>query len=734
MNKRNFILSNIFVFIILIIGSVSAQEVPRGKKLYNLIIKGGLVTGGYAPRVTWLPNGSGYIVSERDSVTKRKFFMRVDPVTGEKSRFFNVDRVKAAYKELTGKSKKHLPFMSFKFSPDGKKISFGALSKGLIIYDLDSNKMKQFKPVKFDGPRPKLSPDWTKLAYVKGYDLYCLDLDSGKETRLTEGGREELMNGRPDWVYPEELDQNETFWWSPDNNKIAFMRFDERPVTQYPLVHELTPRGELELERYPKAGDANPVVTLHIVDIRTGKIIDVDTGPDKDVYIVRGKWLPDGRGFTFQRLNRRQNVLELLNTDPQTGKTKLILRDEEKCFINLSFDLRFLRDNKHFLWTSERTGWRQIYLYSMDGTLIRQLTTVNLPVASILDVDEKNGWVYFAGYVNNGLERHLFRVGLSGKGFKRLTSKKGNHWINLAPGGKYFFDSYSSFSTPPRTTLCSGDGTVLRIVSKANAEKLDKLKLQPVEFLTFKAQDHKTDLNGILFKPADFDPNKKYPLLVYVYGGPHFKIIRNRFYNNSYFQAVAQLGYIVFQMDNRGTPGRGKAFETATYLKLGQVDLADQVAGVKYLEQRPYIDSTRVGITGGSYGGYMTCMALLKAPDVYKVGVARSSVTDWRNYDTIYTERYMQRPQDNPDGYDKGSALNYAKNLRGKLLLVHGTVDNNVHPANTIQLVEKLIEADKEFDLMLYPEQRHGIGGAGGKHLRKLSMEYFEKYLRPETE
>ena len=704
---------------------------PRGKALYDLLVRGGLVRGGYAPRVTWLPDGRNYLLVEPGAKGEPDRLVKVDPRTEKKTPLIDPARLEAAWKEAA-EGKAPLPSLrGVTFHPDGKKLRFGAWRKGAVVYEPASGRLRRFPGIPYSGPSPKLSPSWDRVLYAKGYDLYMTELATGKETPLTEGGSEAVRNGRPDWVYPEELDQYEAFWWSPDERRVAFLRFDERPVGRYPLVHALTPRARLEEIRYPKAGDPNPVVTLHIVDLETGAVTDVNPGPDPQGYTVRVQWVPDGSALFFQRLNRLQNVLELRAADPRTGASRLVLREEEPCFINLHSDLRFLDGGRRFLWSSERTGWRHLYLYDLGGKLVRRLTKEDLPVAAIQAVDENKGVVYFTGYRNLGMETHLFRVGLDGKGYKDLTPEKGSHRVNLAPGVRWFFDTWSSLHEPPRAVLKDGSGKIVRKVSKADTSKLEALRLTPVELVTFKAVDGKTDLTGLVYKPADLDPHRKYPLLVYVYGGPHVKVIRNTFQEASRYQAMAQLGYIVFRMDNRGTPHRGKAFETATYLKLGQVDLADQAAGVKYLAKRPYVDGTRVGITGGSYGGYMTCMALLAAPGVFHAGVAVSSVTDWRNYDTIYTERYMRRPADNPEGYEKGSALTFAKNLEGRLLLVHGTVDNNVHPGNTFQLVQKLLDAGKDYDLLLYPEQRHGIGGPGGRHLRRRTRAFFEEHLKP---
>jgi dipeptidyl-peptidase-4 len=551
----------------------------------------------------------------------------------------------------------------------------------------------------------------------------------GNETALTTDGHEDLRNGFPDWVYPEELGQYQAFWWSPDSKKIAFMQFDESPVAKYPIVHDIAPMPRYELQGYPVPGANNPIVRLFIADVASKKLLRLDTGDDLDVYLYRGQWTRDGKEFTYHRLNRLQNRVELFAADPATGKTRLFLEDEDPCYIDEQTDLIFLGDNQRFLWTSERSGWREIYLYDLAGKLIRQVTNARLPVQSILGVDEPGGWIYFTGAVNNGTESHLFRVRLDGTGFARMTKEPGMHAISFAPGFAYYTDSFSNYDSPMKAVLRQADGQEVKVIGQGvpSQEFLDLKLFKPDHFL-FKSSDGKYDLDGVLYFPAHFDPKEKYPLILSVYGGPGSKGVMNRYNMTDGNQALAQLGFLVATCDYRGVSGRGKNFQNLHYLKLGQVELEDHVAFVKALSRRPYVDASRVGIYGGSYGGYFTCICLLKAPEVFHVGVAASSVTDWKNYDSIYTERYMRRPQDNPDGYEKGSCLTYAKNLKGHLYLLHGTVDNNVHPANTIELVQALLKENKRFELMMYPENQHGITYP---HAGETRVEYFIEHLKP---
>jgi len=712
----------------------AARPVPGkqrivGRALYDKLRKDGrtLVKLDGLASLNWTPDGKGYFVFEDGT------FKRIDLATGEKSSLFDDAKLLAAVNAVTGRQEGKLFFSRFEFLEDGKKIQFSGFNK-VFIYDPATGKLFSYEPertvagVRGRGYGDVLSPDLRYRAFNRSYNLYIKDMD-GNETALTADGTEDLRDGFPDWVYPEELNQYQAFWWSPDSKKIAFMQFDESPVAKYPIVHDVAPMPRTEFQGYPVPGANNPIVRLFIVDVATKKIVRLETGDDLDVYLYRGQWTNDGREFTYHRLNRLQNRVEVFAADPATGKTRLVLKDEDPCYIDEQTDLDFLKDNQRFLWTSERSGWREIYLYGLDGKLLKQLTSARLPVQSILGIDEAGGWVYFTGAENNGTESHLYKVKLDGTGFTKMTKEPGMHMVSLAPGFSYYTDTFSNFDQPMKSTLRQADGKAVKVIGQAVAGKeFQALKLIKPEHFLFKSADGKYDLDGLVYFPAHFNPKEKYPVLLSVYGGPGSKGVSNTYKMTDGSQALAQLGFLVAVCDYRGVSGRGKNFQNLHYLKLGQVELEDHIAFVKALGQRPYADTGRVGITGHSYGGYFTCLCLLKAPDVFHVGVAGAPVTDWRNYDSIYTERYMRRPQDNPEGYEKGSCLTYAKNLKGKLFIHHGAVDDNVHPTNTIQLVQALLKENKTFDLMIYPEQQHGIGF---QRYPESRVEYFIEHLKP---
>lgn len=723
---------------------------PRGKALYEALTGASLIQMQGSGMVRWLPNEAAYWTTEGGGKTETPQWYKVNPETKAKTLLFEEAERQALmtqYNQLTKNNTSSLPFNEFKFVQGGASIHF-KVEKRNFLFSRADRKLRELKHPEVkqqpfsDGlmrnmPASQLwngeyAPDFNWFAYVVDYDLYVADTRTGKVYRLTHDGSENRFNGRPNWVYPEEFNQLTAYWWSPDSKRLAFYQSDESAVHKYPLVRDDKPEAALELQSYPKAGEPNPVVRLMIAEIPTGKKVTVQTNSSPDHYIVRPMWTKDSKELWYQRINRQQNVFELSAAQPQTGMVRSVLVEKENEFVNLQDDTYFFADGQHFLWSSERDGYRQLYRYTMQGRLVNTLTNGTDPVQNVIRVDEKNNWVYYMRNANLGMETEFCRVRLDGTGFQKLTSVAGSHTINMDATATYYTDSYSSFTTPNTTNLHKADASLISALATANTQKLDDLKLIAPELVKFKAADGSTELPGILYRPAGFDPNKKYPLLISVYGGPHSRAIRNAYNMGNNLQALAQLGYIVWNADNRGLVGRGKSFETATYRKLGQVDLADQTTAVKQLcAQFKEIDCSRVGIFGHSYGGYMTAMALLKEPNVYHVGVSGAPVTDWRNYDTIYTERYMFTPQENKEGYDLGSAMPYAKNLKGKLLLVHGTIDNNVHPGNTMQLIEALVKEGKKFDLKMYPLNRHGIGGAFGKHYTQSRLDYFEQYLQP---
>ena len=729
--------------------SPAAWGQPRGGALKQLLSNAQVVQGRF--QIRWLADG-GILQVERQAGGVQLF--RVDPVTEAKTPVLSdsvAHALIAQYNTLSGQTVDALPFQSLQWVRDGHALAFKGKDGGEYLFDLTTNTLRKvLRPppgvpedadalmrnlAKSQLVNGSFSPDYSQIAYVRGYDLYVMNTTTGAETRLTTGGSDSLMFGRPDWVYPEELSQTEAFWWSPDGRKLAYLQFDERPVNPFPIVHD-GPQKRVEMQRYPLAGAPNPIVKLFVLDLDTHRTVQVDTRSSSDVYVIRPNWTPDGTELLFQRMNRHQDTLQLLAANPSTGAVRTVLTETDADFINLRDDgtgffgatpppVRFLKDGKRFFWPSERSGWTQWYLYDLTGKQLRQITSGARVYGRIEGVDEDAGVMYVSAYTSDGQEEQLFRAKLDGSGVTQLTENGGVHSINMDPTAHTYLDVFSSPTHTPTAELWTTDGKRLRQMGSVTYN-LPTGAVSPPEEVVVTAADGATKLYGHLYKPAGFDPARKYPLIVHVYGGPTVQLVQRENDLVDSYQMEAQDGYMVWVMDNRGTPNRGRTFERATYLKLGQADLDDQAAGVRQLvKTHPYIDATRVGITGGSYGGYMTAMALLRYPDVFQVGVAESAVTDWRFYDSIYTERYMHLPRENRGGYDRGSTLTYADRLNGHLLIMHGAIDNNVHLDNYTKLVDALHKDGKSIETRIYPDARHGVPGAD------VAQEFLARYLKP---
>jgi dipeptidyl-peptidase 4 len=610
------------------------------------------------------------------------------------------------------------------WSPAGDSLLFIG-SRNLVLLDLSTMKPRPLVLATAEFPGdvsdPKFSPDGRWVSFVRGSNVWIANTISGETRPLTTGGSEEVLKGQLDWVYPEELETPSAYWWSPDSSKIAYYEMDERPVPRYPLVDMSSPAGETEFEGFPLAGGANPIVRVGVVSVDGGETKWMDTGTNTDVYLARVEWLRDSRRVAIERLNRAQNKLDLLFCDAGTGASETILTETDKYWINVADDLYFFADNKRFLWSSERTGYRHYYLYDLSGKQIEQLTSGDWQIsgnggfgpgaASHPAVDETNGFVYFLSNKDDVRETHLYRVSLGDRSVTRVTRDAGMHDVIVAPDASAFVDTRSTTMTPPRQDLVRMNGSRIAVINENNVPELAEFHLSPVEFVSVAADDG-SKLFAEMIKPPNFDASRKYPVLVYVYGGPRDQEVRNEWGGGDFLwhQMMAQKGYIIFKLDNRGSYGRGHTFESPIYHQFGKVELEDQLAGVKYLKSLAYVDASRIGIWGWSYGGTMTLVSMFNAPEVFKAGVSVSPVSDWRLYDTIYTERYMGRPQDNSAGYESSSPVNQAAQLKGKLMLVHATGDDNVHFSNTSEVLNQMILSGKYPDrLMIFPGRGHGI-------------------------
>ncbi len=604
---------------------------------------------------------------------------------------------------------------SVRFTLEGKRKSLDLATKAITDFDgkepeasNDNRRVgRRASPVGRAQQRTiENSPDGKWKAVYRDFNVHLESVDrDGEKLQITKEGNERLRFGTGCWVYGEELNQSDAMWWSPDSTKLAYYEIDERDMLDYHLTVDNTALyTKLQSVRYPKAGDPNPKVAIWIYDLATkqSQRIKIDGEPTQYLYGVR--YTPEGNELLIHRTNRRQDVLDLLAVDTTQMKVRTVLTERQATWQENSPPIRFLDDKKRFLWETESNGWKHYQLRHLDGSLLGTIAPEgNFPCGSIIKVDEAAGWVYFTAYGDvNPYNAQLYRAPLDGsKKAIRLTSSPLNHTsFDIAPNHKHVVTTREQTDVPPETVVYDEQGKEVAVLAKGNRDGAEKAKLSPPEVFSFLADDGKTTIFGTLHKPSNFSPNKKYPLLIDVYGGPSSVGLSTRY---AAANPICELGFLVAKIGNRGTVGRGKEFESATYLKLGGPDLDDQAAGVKYLSQRPYVDGSRVGIYGHSYGGYMSALALLRYPDVFHVAVAGAPVTDFRNYDTIYTERYMRLPSENFAGYEAGSCMKYADKLKGKLLLVHGLIDDNVHPSNTWQLSKALNDADKRFQMMIYP-------------------------------
>ncbi len=610
------------------------------------------------------------------------------------------------------------------WAPDSHALLFIG-SQNLVLLDLNTMKSKSLisGAARDTGEisDPKFSPDGKWVSFVRDSNLWLTSVATGDTKALTTGGSEDVLKGQLDWVYPEELDLTTAYWWSPDSSKIAYFQMDERPVTRYPIMDMSSPVGAMEYTRYPQAGEANPIVHVGVVSTSGGETQWMDTGANTDVYLARVAWLRDSRRVAIERLNRAQNQLDLLFCDVATGASQTILTDSDKYWINIADDLYFFSDNKRFLWSSERTGFRHYYLYDLAGKEIDQLTSGNWGVTgnggfgpgadSHPAVDEAHGLIYFLSNKDELRGTQLYRLSLKDKSITRITQQDGTHDVTIAPDVSGFVDEYSNVITPPRQDLYRMGGQKAAVIDENKVVELADYHLSPVEFVDLSADDG-AKLCASIIKPPDFDASRKYPVLINVYGGPQVQNVRDEWDGVDFlwFEMMAEKGYVIFSLDNRGSYARGHAFETPIYHQLGKVELEDQLTGVKYLKSLPYVDGSRIGIWGWSYGGTMTLNAMFNAPGVFKAGVSIAPVSDWHLYDTIYTERYMGRPQDNESGYRDSSPVNQAAALKNSLMIAHATGDDNVHFANTSEVLNELILAGKyPAKLMIFPGRGHGM-------------------------
>lgn len=609
------------------------------------------------------------------------------------------------------------------------------------VYDIKSGKLQKLHDDKISNCT--FSPDGFKVGYVYQNNLFYVDLQSFKTTQVTEDGKANfIINGSADWVYEEEFSFTKGFFWSPDSRKIVFYRFDESNVREYNLQlwDSLYPTDYRY--KYPKAGEDNSIVTVHCYFLDSGKTIALSTGKENDVYIPRVQWTNHPDIVSIQKLNRLQNHFQLLHANIASGDVKVVYSEQNNTYVEINDYLTYLADGKHFILTSEKDGFRHLYKFEMNGKPAGQLTRGNWEVDQFLGVNGKEGMLYYTSTEISPLERHLFSTDLFGKKKRKLTEKKGVHGITFSKGFKYFIDAFSTLNSPHQFTLhqtSNGKPEKVLVSNEALIKKLEEYRISPATYFSFETHNtsnqknlpEKISLDGYMIKPQNMDPSKKYPVLLFVYGGPGHQSVTDSWKGPNYlwFQMLAQEGYVVVSIDNRGTGGRGADFKKLTQNNLGKYETEDVIRTAAYLGELPYIDESRIGIFGWSFGGYLSSLAMTLGADYFKTGIAVAPVTNWRFYDTIYTERYLGLPKDNPEGYNAYSPVTHADKLKGNYLLIHGTADDNVHLQNSYALQEALIKANKQFSTFYYPDKNHGIyGGITRYHLYRMMTEFiFEK-------
>lgn len=604
------------------------------------------------------------------------------------------------------------------------------------IYDI---KTKTLEKLSENGKQmfATFSPNASKIAFVRDNNIFITDLKLKTEKQITFDGKfNNIINGGTDWVYEEEFSFTKAFFWSPNGDKIAYYKFNESDVKVFNMTkynEDLYP--ENYAFKYPKAGEKNSIVSIHVCDLNNNQTKTMDVGDETDQYISRIKWTNKNNQLVIIRENRLQNHIEILVSDALSGESKVIYSEKNDRYIERINDwyMTMTDDGKQFIINSEKDGWNHLYLYDLDGKLVKQLTAGNWEVTDFYGIDSKTQTAYYQSTEESCLNRAVYSIKLDGSNKKKLSKKQGNNRAAFSNGFKYYINYYRNISTPLFITLHNQKGKLIRVLEDNQKLKqtVQEYGFSPVELITINTPSSKWDLNAAMIKPANFDPEKKYPLLVFLYGGPGSQVVQDTWVRRLEFhQMLAQKGYIVVYIDNRGTGGRGEEFKKITYGQLGKYETIDQIEAAEYLSSLPYIDENRTGIWGWSYGGFMSTSCLLLGNDVFEMAIAVAPVTSWRFYDSIYTEIYMGLPQDNSDGYDNNSPLNHTEKLKGKFLLIHGTADDNVHFQNSIRLSEKLVQDNKPFEMHFYMDKDHGIYGGNTRiHLYNKMTDFILENL-----
>jgi dipeptidyl-peptidase-4 len=686
-------------------------------------------SGAPSTDIAWL-DADTYVTPRREG--RGTQWLEVTAATGQSAPLVDADRMESAFASLAGVTRDDASRVARSgdliFNP-ARTGALVTIADDLFAYDFAAGRAARLTTNPAVEEEAMFSPDGRFVAFVRANNLHVVDVATQQERALTTDGNREILNGRLDWLYQEEIygrGRFRAFWWSPDSTSLAFLQLDERPVPEYTVIDHIPYRPTLELTDYPKAGDPNPAVKLGLARAAGGDPawVDLSRYAGTDILVVNVDWTPDSREVVHQVTDREQTWLDLNLADASRGTSRRVLRETTKAWVNENGNPVWLADGS-FLWFSERSGFKHLYRYKTDGSLVRQVTDGRWDVRTLYGVDETGGVLYFSSAERTPLDTDVYRIGIDGSGLTRISQAPGTHRATFNPAFTQYVDAWSDVDTPTQVRLHRADGSEVRVIDANPVRSLTEHRLSPPEFVKVKARDGFA-MDGMLIKPPDFDPSRRYPVYQFTYAGPGAAQVRNQWGGTQYMfhQLLAQHGVIAWVLDNRSASGQGAASQWQVYGRLGEQELEDLEDGIAWLKQQPYVDPSRILLSGWSYGGFMAAYALTHSTS-WSAGIIGAPVTDWRDYDTIYTERYMKTPQNNPDGYRRTAPRFAADRLNGRMLLIHGTMDDNVHLQNSVQFAYELQRAGKQFDAMFYPRSRHALGDARlNAHLRQLMFDF----------
>ena len=695
-------------------------------------------SGGAPAGLTWVSDT--HYIWPQPAATGQVDWVTVEAATGKSEPLFDAAKMRAAFDALPGLRAEDVARLpndrGLEMNP-ARNAVIVSIGDDLYYYPFGTDRAFRLTFDPYAEEEFSFSPDGRQAAFVRHNNLFVVNLEQQRqEKQLTTSGTDQILNGKLDWVYQEEIYGRGNFrayWWSPDSTQLAFLQVDDRPVPEFTVVDHIPARLTVEQWEYPKAGDPNPLVKLGVIPVVGGHVQWVDLAKYSAIefLIVNVGWMPDSSHVVYQVQNREQYWLDVNIVPPSGQGPKTLFRETTKAWVDVNGPPIWLKDGS-FLWTSDRSGWKHLYRYKPDGTMAGPVTRGEWDIRVVHGIDEPGGWVYFSGAERSHIQTDVYRVKLDGSGLMRLSQRAGSHRASFSPGFLQYLDTWSDLQTPPQVRVHKADGTEVRTIHESRIAPLAEFRLAKPELLQVKTRDGFV-MEAMLIRPADFDSSRKYPVMQFTYGGPGAASVRNAWGGETfmYYQLLAQHGIAVWVCDNRLTSGKGAQSQWPSYKNFGELELQDVEDGLAYLKKQPWVDAARIGIDGWSFGGFMVTYALTHSTS-FVMGIGGGNVTDWRLYDSIYTERFMLMPQNNAEGYAKSSALAAAKNLHGQILLIHGAIDENVHAQNTLKFSYELQKAGKPFRLMLYEKSRHGVTDPElVKHMRQMMFDFTIETLVP---